>query len=173
MSRVIVGNRWWAFVTMVTCLAGAVSLASSRLVPVAELEHFKGIAAVQLEVDGLPSPIGSSGISEASIRALIAQQLRDAGIQVVSSGLGDHPTLRIRVLAPFDEPRYAYMVTVALEERCQVPRISASNQPFCVTWSIYPRMGFFRPGQEGSLETAVSDAAKQFIDGWKHDNRSR
>jgi hypothetical protein len=135
--------------------------------------ELKGISDVNLEVEGLPNPIGQSQTSEKTIRDAIVRQLTAAGLKVTGSIAWpkESPTLRIRVLAPRTDSQYAYVVSVELEERCTVARTPSLTRGPCETWSIYPRIGFLPLGQESSLSSVATLAVQQFVDAWVYDSR--
>ena len=156
------------FLAVSASLSFGTSLASQlrKLPPIHQL---RGISAIHLNVSGLPKAIGESAVSESSITQAIRQRILDAGIDLPSSSVREIPTLRIRVLAPRTESQYAFMITIELLEQCEIKR-RIGPEPFCSTWSIYPRIGFFKVGRELHLERMVINAADQFLDAWRHDN---
>ena len=131
----------------------------------------RGIAIVRLDVDGLPSPIEGSGISEGTLTKSITAQLSKAGIRVAVEYDADDPTLHLQVLAVNHPAQWFYVITAELYEPCRVSRGGGIDIAFCTTWSEGPRLGFLSRDEPSALVTQVSDVVKQFIGIWAHDNR--
>jgi len=132
--------------------------------------ELRGIKVLHLDVDGLPIPVEGSLISEVTLASQVKSQLSKAGLVASVDYVPDAPTLHIRVLPVRGAGQYFFVITEELEEACHVPRSGGIKMPFCTTWSIYPRLGFFAIDDASALTTQVADVAKQFIDAWSYDN---
>jgi hypothetical protein len=136
------------------------------------LQELAGISAVELNVDGLPNPVGDTSITEVTLSEDIRGNLTKAGITVVAPGdVGEVPTLHVRVLAILQDGRYFYTISVELEERCTPARNTSLSIPWCTTWSFYPRVGTFTVERGEVLRHQVIQAVDQFIKAWGYDNK--
>lgn len=144
----------------------AISCTSEFVAP----RELRGIKVVRLEVDGFPTPVEGSDISEVTLVRQLKGQLSKAGLVVAIDYVPDAPTLHIRVLPVRGASQHFFVITAELEEACRVPRSGGIEVSFCTTWSIYPRLGFFRDDDPSVLVTQVADVAKQFMDAWSYDN---
>src|SRR5881628_1819573 len=69
--------------------------------------ELRGITTIRLEVDGFPTPVEGSDISEVTLAGQLKSQLSKAGLTVAVEYLPDAPTLHIRVLYVLAQPRRA------------------------------------------------------------------
>ena len=134
------------------------------------LHELRGIKTIRLEVDGFPTPVEGSDISEVTLTGQLKSQLSKAGLTVSVEYLPDAPTLHVRVLPVRGATQHFFVITAEIEEACRVPRSGGIDMPFCSIWSIYPRLGFFASEDPSVLVTQVADVGKQFLDAWSYDN---
>jgi hypothetical protein len=139
----------------------------SELVSFHEL---RAIEAVRLNVDGLSGLIEGTDVSEVTLAAQLTSQLTKAGLKVVTELGSQAPTLHVRVLPIQGQDQRFFVITAELEEACKVPRSGGIDVPFCTTWSIYPRLGFFAAGDVSVLVGQFAGVGQEFVNAWTFDN---
>ncbi len=138
--------------------------------PYVSPHELRGIKIVHLQVDGFPTPLDGTHVSEVSLAAEVKRQLLDAGLKSSTEYVADAPTFHIRVLPVQGATQGFFVISAEVEEDCRVSRAGGVDVTSCTTWSIYPRLGFFNRGETSMIETQVADVAKQFVEAWSSDN---
>jgi hypothetical protein len=136
----------------------------------ATIHELRGIKALRIRVDGLSGPIEGTEVSDSTLEAQLKNQVSKAGLAVITEPPGEAPTLHVRVLPIQGTHQNFFIITAALEESCRVSRAGGVEVPLCATWSIYPRLGVFGPGDVSVLVGQFMGVGRQFVDAWSSDN---
>jgi hypothetical protein len=134
------------------------------------LHELQGLGSVRVEVTGLPAVLGSSSVSETTLRAAILARLKQRGVPVTDSPSVNAPHLII-TLGPVDYLN-TYFVTLEARvvERCSLARAPAPLDRFCVTWRVTAPLAIVARGAESRLEQIVLSTVDQFASTYLFDN---
>jgi hypothetical protein len=133
-----------------------------------------GVDTVAITIQGLQQDLETHNISEATLKATLAQRLTAAGLRVVDMGdIGRYPkgailSLRLSLIRA---PYYFYLYGLRLEARSKLFPAPGENTYAAVTaWSDM-KVGLLMPSEAGKLKEYSLELADLFLKEYQYQNR--
>ena len=132
-----------------------------------------GVDTVAITVEGLQQDLETYDISEATLKATLAQRLTAAGLRVVETGdIGRYPkgailSLRLSLIRA---PYYFYLYGLRLEARSKLFSSPGENSYAAVTaWSDM-KVGLLMPSDAGKLKDYSLELTDLFLKEYRSQN---
>jgi hypothetical protein len=140
--------------------------------PENERESLRGLTAVSVRIETLSDSARRNGLDEQAIRTDVEQKLRQAGIQVLTSGQitaePGSPVLYIHINARalWGNPNYAVNTIVALLQGVVAVRNDSLRLREVKTWDVGYLTNLSRANLP-QVRNTVSDLVDEFIKDWQ------
>ena len=146
----------WTMMTVLVCVA--TSAASDSQTDRASL---KGLSALSVVVEDLPSTATNNGLTTAALQADTERRLRLAGISITPDS-DAYLYVHVTVADPGPSLPLPYYVDVALMQEITIPRggVQSRTPLQCPTWSV-SRLGM---ASGDRLRPNVADRVGEFVD---------
>ena len=132
-----------------------------------------GVDTVAITIEGLQQDLKTYDISEATLKATLAQRLTAAGLHVVETGdIGRYPkgailSLRLSLIRA---PYYFYLYGLRLEARSKLLPSPGENAYAAVTaWSDM-KIGLLMPSEAGKLKDYSLELTDLFLKEYRSQN---
>jgi hypothetical protein len=151
-------------------LSASVPAIADMTVNLAGRHELQGLGSIRVEVTGMAVALGTSSVSEISLRAAVLARLKQRGVPVAAALSVDSPQLII-TLGPVEyESLYFVTIEARLVERCSLARAPKPPERTCVTWRVTSPLAIVARGTESRLEQLVLAAVDQFANDYLFDN---
>ena len=153
-------TRWLAAVCFLAVTLGV----ASRSVSAQDRRTLKGIDSVFVEVETLPNGASKLGLSEGMVQTDVEQQLRLAGLRVVTNQEGENlpgsPYLDVRLVAT--DPPEAAAIEISLNQNATLER----NSYFAPEVETWVKILVIANPSGQAVRDKIKDLAADFLNDW-------
>lgn len=134
---------------------------------------FRGVDTVTIHIRGLERDLKTYGVTDAGLKAMLAQRLATAGIKVVEPGEIDrYPgsailTLRLTMIR---SPYYFFLYNLHLAVQSRLPlERDPRTYTWVTTWSN-TKVGMLMPKDQGRIKNLSLELADEFLQEYRRQN---
>ena len=154
-------TRWLAAVCVLAVLTLGVA---SRSVSAQDRRTLKAMDSVFVEVETLPNGASKLGLSEGSVQTDVEQQLRLAGLRVITNQEGENlpgsPYLDVRLIAT--DPPEAAAIEISLNQNATLER----NGEFAPEVPTWVKVHVIANPSGQAVRDKIKDLATEFLNDW-------